>query len=488
MKILYAASMARPFVATGGLADIAESLPKALNKKKGVDCRVVIPLYSKIPDTLRLKMKYLTNFNVCLSWRNLYCGIFEAEHNGVTYYFIDNEQYFKRDELHGYPDDGERFAFFSLAILEMLPHIDFKPDIINANDWHTALVPIYRQTFHAYNEFYSDIKTVFTIHNISFQGIYDYNMLYDIFALPPWSGSIVKYTGMINLVKGAIETAHAVTTVSPTYADEIAGLRPDPSGYDFGKGLTTFISERNWKLTGILNGIEADPMNDRDVYVNYGISDVKEGKTQNKLQLQKRLGLLERSDVPLVSTVTRIDSQQKGCQHIIEAIDGGLLDDNDIQFIMLGSADPNDIDGKKMEDRFRELEIKYKGKMVSYIGFLPELSQKIYAGSDIFLMPSLYEPCGLSQMISMKFGTIPVVRQTGGLNDTVTDNQSGTGNGFTYKHYDSLDFRKAIERSLLAYADADGWNELVTRAMECDFSWDTSVIEYIELYRRLLSE
>jgi len=489
-EILCAASEARPFIASGGLADIAESLPKVLNKKEGIDCRVVLPLYSGIPDDLRERIKYVTHFYLQLSWRNQYCGIFEAEDEGVTYYFIDNEQYYKRDKLYGYPDDDERFAFFSLAILEMLPRIGFRPDIIHAHDWQTALVPIYRHVSYAHIEFYASIKTVFTIHNITHQGkTDDFKKLGDLFGLPLDSRNIVEYAGKINLLKGAIETSHATSTVSPTYSNEIAGFHSDTSEYDFGEGLTPLIKEKSWKLTGILNGLDsAGPISDKCIYVNYGISDAAEGKAKNKLELQKSLGLEQRANVPLISIVTRIDSKQKGCQHVLEVIKSGLLEENDAQFVLLGEAARGDTDGEKMEGEFKELGEKRKGKMSVNIEFLPELGQKIYASSDIFLMPSLYEPCGLTQMISLKFGTIPVVRETGGLSDTIIDVQYENGNGFTYKNYNSKEFRDTIERALLEYKDSNRWNILVKRAMECDFSWDNgSADEYVKLYKTVLN-
>ena len=488
MKILYTASEVRSFAATGGLGDVAEGLPRALNKKEGVECRVVMPMYSSIPDKLRVEMKEIVYFDVLLAGRTLSCGVFETEYQGVIYYFIDNEQYFTRDKLYGYSDDCERFTFFSLSIMEMLTHIGFMPDIINANDWQTALVPIYWQVFYAHNKIYSGIKTVFTIHNINFQETHNLNKLYDIFGLPPEVSNIIEYDGKINLLKGAIETSHAFTTVSPTYAEEIAGMYSDMAGYDFGKGLTPFIKERYSKLTGILNGLDSsfDPAVDKDLYANYGIFDFAEGKAKNKLELQKRLELEQKADVPLIAMVTRIDSQQKGCQHVIEIIKD-LLDKNDIQFVILGSAAETDSEGKEMEKEFEKLAKENEGKMAAYIGYEPELAQKIYAGADIFLMPSRNEPCGLAQMNSLVYGTIPVVHKTGGLTDTVTDNKDGNGNGFTYKNYDSRELKNATERALLAYKDSKGWEMLIKRAMKCDFSWENnSAEEYIKCYKTLL--
>jgi starch synthase len=491
MKILYAASEARPFVASGGLADVAESLPKALNNRKDVECRVVMPLYKTILGEFQENLKFIARIKVPLSWRSQYCNIFEREYNGVIYYLIEKEYYFGRDKLYGEFDDAERFAFFSIAVLEMLRHIDFVPDIINCNDWHTALIPIYRHALYSNDALYSGIKTVFTIHNIASQGVYDFEIFQDVFGLPDDVRGLVEYADGINLLKGAIESAHAFSSVSPTYAKEIAGLHFDTSGYDFGKSISPFINERSWKITGILNGLDYsqyNPKTDENLYENYDIFDYATGKAKNKLELQKRFGLEQRADVPLISIITRIDSQQKGCQHVIEAIDNGLLDNNDVQFVLLGNASETDGEGKTMESKFSELEDRYKRKMVSYIGFVPELAQKIYAAADIFIMPSLYEPCGLSQIISLKYGTIPVVRETGGLSDTITDFQYENGNGFTYKNYSSYELKDTIERALRQYNDTDSWNALIVRAMNCDFSWEKqSADEYIQLYNKILS-
>ena len=498
-KILYAASEARPYGGAGGLADVAGSYPRAL-KSKGVDCRIVMPLY-KMPDELRKSMTFVTSFDVWLSWRKQHCEIFEAESGGVTYYFINNMHYFKRNELYGEPDEAERFAFFSLAVLVMLPLIDFKPDIIHANDWHTALIPVYRHVFYADNEFYSDIKTVLTIHNISFQGNCDLGILSSVFGLPYGAKNLVEHEGRINLLKGGIETANAFTTVSPYYAKEIAG-DSETREYDFGRGLTWFIKDREYKLKGILNGLDKDkdPKTDKDIFKNYGVKDFQAGKRENKLKLYERLleeeqnrnytlALDKTPDVPLIAIVTRIDSQQKGCQIILDAvhdIDGGLLDGEDAQFIILGTAPNGDGKGKSMEDAFKEAAYTYKGKMSAVIAYSQELAQKIYAASDIFLVPSLYEPCGLTQMIALKYGSVPVVRETGGLKDTVKDNQNGDGNGFTFKEYSGYALKSAVRRAMDSYKNTDEWNKLIKRAMACDFDWaKSSADEYIKLYESL---
>ena len=489
MKILYVASEARPFVASGGLADVAGSLPQSL-RRKGVDCRVVLPLYSQMSALLLKQVQFLSQLEVPVSWRRRYCGVFQAEHEGVIFYFIDNEYYFKRTTLYDEYDNGERFAFFSRAVLEILPHIDFWPDIICANDWQTALVSIYHNVYYAQDPRYSGIKTIFTIHNIAFQGKYGFEFYNDTLGLPDSAIGLIEYDRCVNLMKGAMQASNFVVTVSPTYANEISGRHFDTSGYDFGQGLTSFISTETHKLFGILNGVDAADMNprhDRNIYMNYDARNFKSGKTENKLKLQERLGLQQNPDVPLIGIVTRIDSKQKGCQLILEALGTGLLDRNDAQFVILGNAADGDIEGKQIEYGFRNTESRYPGRAVAYIGFVPELAQKIYAASDIYLMPSKYEPCGLSQIIAMRYGAIPVVRETGGLSDTVRDSLSGEGNGFTFRNYSGRELSDTIERALAGYYVKAGWNILTRRAMKCDFSWDSGPVnEYIDLFNKLI--
>ena len=490
MKILYAASEARPFVASGGLADVVGSLPHSL-KRRGVDCRIVIPLYSHLPRSLRERLKYITHFEIPVAWRWRHCGVFEAEYDGVTYYFIDNERYFQRGTLYDEYDNAERFAFFSRAVLEILPYIDFKPDIINANDWQTALVPIYQHLFYAHDGWHSGIKTVITVHNIAFQGRYGFEIFNDTLGLPDSAISLVEWDKDVNLLKGALQTANAIVTVSPNYAREISGNHWDTTNYDFGQGLTPILGAESWKLTGILNGVDMnsiDPAKDSKLYANYDAANFQEGKRENKRRLQERLGLEQRADVPLIGLVTRIDSRQKGCQLVLEALNSGLLDRGDAQFVLLGSAADGDEEGKQLENGFRAIENRYRGSAVGYIGFLPELAQKIYAASDMYLMPSKYEPCGLSQIIALKYGAVPIVRETGGLADTVQDSFHGSGNGFTFRYYSGAELRGAIERALWGYQNHRGWDILTRRAMACDFSWDSgSVDKYMELYGRLVS-
>ena len=394
MKVLYCTSEARPFAATGGLADVAGSLPQALRARL-IGCRVVMPLYEEVPQYLRDNMKFITSLSVPVAWRRQYCGIFEARSGGVIYYLIDNQYYFKRKGLYGHYDDAERFAFLSRAALEMLPYIDFHPDVINCNDWQTALVPIYYSIFYANNDWYRGIKTVFTIHNIQYQGKYGKELLEDVLGIPRSALPLLEYDNCVNMMKGAIETANRVTTVSPTYAQEIL----DPW---FSHQMDSILRERSWKLTGILNGIDTDsynPETDKDIYANYSVSDMS-GKAVNKKELQKRLGLHEDPDVPLIGMVTRMVAH-KGLDLVKETLDQ-LMWETNVQFVILGSGD------YEYETFFREMQNKYPGRLCACFGFIPELSRKIYAGADIFLMPSKSEPCGLSQMIALRYGTIPV--------------------------------------------------------------------------------
>ena len=386
MKVLYCTSEARPFAATGGLADVAGSLPQALRARL-IGCRVVMPLYEEIPQSLRDNMKFITSLSVPVAWRRQYCGVFEARSGGVIYYLIDNQYYFKRKGLYGHYDDAERFAFLSRAALEMLPYIDFRPDVIHCNDWQTALVPVYYSIFYANNEWYRGIKTVFTIHNIQYQGKYGKELLEDVLGIPGSALPLLEYDNCVNMMKGAIETANRVTTVSPTYAQEIL----DPW---FSHKMDTILRERSWKLSGILNGIDTEsynPETDKDIYANYSVQDMS-GKAVNKLELQKRLNLAETPDVPLIGMVTRMVAH-KGLDLVKETLDQ-LMWESNIQFVILGSGD------YEYETFFREMQNKYPGRLCACFGFVPELSRKIYAGADIFLMPSKSEPCGLSQMIA----------------------------------------------------------------------------------------
>lgn len=471
MNILFAASEAVPFAASGGLADVVGSLPKAI-AAKGCDCRVVMPLYKSIKDELRNGMSFIKNITVDVSWRKQYCGIFTSRVNGITYYFIDNEYYFNRDGLYGFYDDCERFVFFDRAVLEMLKYIDFKPDIINCNDWQTALIPVYYHVYYKYQLGFADIKTVYTIHNIEYQGKYGKEVISELMGIPAYNANLLDYDGYVNMMKGAIETSDKVITVSPSYAWEIL----DPW---YAHGLDRILVTKQYKLKGILNGIDTetyDPMTDPAISGHYNADDIS-GKVLCKSVLIDELGL-DNEDGPIIGIVTRF-VRHKGID-LIRCVFEDMIGMG-IKFAILGSGE------KIYEDFFREMAARYHGKVSVNLGFIPELSRKIYAGSDIFLMPSQSEPCGLAQMIAMRYGTIPIVRETGGLRDTVRDNGGENGNGFTFKTYNANDMLDAVRRTVSTYNDSTAWTELVKRAMNCDHSWASSADTYIEVYKELLN-
>lgn len=474
MKVLYVASEALPFMASGGLGDVAGSLPQALRKRL-IGCRIVMPMYDGIKQELKDKMTFITSFTVPVAWRRQYCGVFEAKHNGVIYYFIDNQYYFKRDGIYGYYDDAERFAFFSRAVLEMIPYIDFKPDIIHCNDWQSALVPVYYSTMYAQAPGYENIKTVFTIHNIQYQGTYGMELIPEVLGIPAEATSVVEFGGDVNFMKGAIESANKVTTVSPSYANEIL----DPW---YSHGLDTILNERSWKLSGILNGIDTElynPETDGDIFFNYSSDDFK-AKAKNKQKLQELMGLPQKKDTPLIGMVSRLVSH-KGLD-LVKAVMEELIQTTDVQFVILGSGD------WQYEEFFKEMAARYPEQVAIKLGFIPSLSKKIYAGTDMFLMPSKSEPCGLSQMIALRYGSIPIVRETGGLRDSIHDSQDGEGNGFTFANYNAHEMLYTIRRAVEGYQNKKGWQILVKRAMECDNSWGKSANEYIKLYKALLKE
>ena len=474
MKVLYVASEALPFMASGGLGDVAGSLPQALRKRL-IGCRIVMPMYDGIKQELKDKMTFITSFTVPVAWRRQYCGVFEAKHNGVIYYFIDNQYYFKRDGIYGYYDDAERFAFFSRAVLEMIPYIDFKPDIIHCNDWQSALVPVYYSTMYAQAPGYENIKTVFTIHNIQYQGTYGMELIPEVLGIPAEATSVVEFGGDVNFMKGAIESANKVTTVSPSYANEIL----DPW---YSHGLDTILNERSWKLSGILNGIDTElynPETDKDIFFNYSAEDFK-NKAKNKQKLQELMGLPQKKDTPLIGMVSRLVSH-KGLD-LVKGVMEELIQTTDVQFVILGSGD------WQYEEFFKEMAARYPEQVAIKLGFIPSLSKKIYAGTDMFLMPSKSEPCGLSQMIALRYGSIPIVRETGGLRDSIHDSQDGEGNGFTFANYNAHEMLYTIRRAVEGYQNKKGWQILVKRAMECDNSWGKSANEYIKLYKALLKE
>ncbi|MBQ4095661.1 MAG: glycogen synthase [Oscillospiraceae bacterium] len=466
MNILYCASEALPYIASGGLADVAGSLPAAINAE-GHDCRVVIPYYSSIKPELKASLTYLTNFTVPVAWRNQYCGVFTGVANGVTYYLLDNEYYFSRNGIYGFYDDAERFIFFSRAILELLHYIDFKPNVINANDWQTALVPVYYDVFYRYQSGYEDIKTVFTIHNIQYQGKYGMELINDLIGIPLYHSDLLAYDGCVNFMKAAFETSDKITTVSPSYAWEIL----DPW---YSHGLDRALINKQYKLCGFLNGIDQtiyNPATDPKIPKNYSVED-KSGKAVCKAELLKEFGLAEGKE-PIIGIVTRFVSH-KGLDLIKYVFEDIIR--LGYKFAILGSGE------KMYEDFFREMAYRYPDRVGVTIGFVPDLSRRIYAGCDMFLMPSQSEPCGLAQMISLRYGTIPIVRETGGLRDSIRDAGGENGNGFTFKTYNAHDMLDACTRARSYYDQRQKWGKLVSHALREDFSWKRSAELYIGLY------
>ena len=471
MKILFATAEAGPFIRTGGLGDVAAALPPAL-VKEGQEVNVVLPLYQDIPDRFRQNMRYLGNVIVPLGWRQQYAGLFSYAYQGVNFYFIDNEYYFKRHGLYGHFDDGERFAFFSKAILEVMPLMSFYPDVLHCNDWQTALAPLMLDLFYRERWGYKFMKTVLSIHNIEFQGAMDKFVIEDVFGIPASHYRIAEYRNNANMLKAGIECANRVVTVSPTYAKEIL----DPY---YAYGLEKILDIRQFKLSGILNGIDTelyDPMKDPALFQHFSVKSIKR-KAKNKSGLQELLGLPV-VDRPMIGMVTRL-TPQKGLDLVLHVIDE--LMSKDIQLVILGTGD------WKYESAFQELAKRYPHRLAAVINFSADLASKIYAASDMFLMPSKYEPCGLSQMIAMRYGSIPIVRETGGLKDSVVpfNPVEKTGTGFTFKTFNAYDMLDAINRALGSYYNEEEWKAVVTNAMSEDFSWRQSAKKYIELFESI---
>ena len=472
MKVCFIAAEAAPFVKVGGLGDVIGSLPKAL-RQLGVDARVVLPLYSSI-DRERFGLKYKAYQFVDLGWRHSYCGIFETEVDGVPCYFIDNEQYFNRDSIYGQIDDGERFAFFSKAALEILPALDFKPDVVNVNDWHTALSVIYLDVLKSREaEFYKDMKSVLSIHNIEFQGRFNPYEMGNLFGLENKYFDALIYNGDVNLLKGAIQLADRINTVSETYAREIL----DPY---FSYGLDKILTVEQGKLRGIINGIDVDkfnPKTDPMIPVNYDLNTF-EDKVQNKLAFQKEMALEVNADIPLIGMVTRL-THQKGIDLILQASEEILK--TGAQLVVLGTGDAH------YESALRSLEHYRHDRVRSILLFSNEMSAKIYAASDLFLMPSKTEPCGLSQLISMRYGTVPVVHRVGGLRDTVIPFTGVEGNGFTFESFHAGDMMDAIYRAVTCfYQSPDEWNQIIKNNLQKDVSWEQSAKKYLDLYHEVV--
>ena len=467
MKVLFVASEAHPFIKTGGLGDVMGALPKSL-VKLGVDVRVVIPKYKNIKDELKQKFQFVKWFTVSVGWRNQYCGIFQYQYKGVIYYFIDNEYYFNRDGLYGYFDDGERFAFFNRAVLEFIKQIDWQPDLINCNDWQTGMVPVLLNLEYKNNEFYSNMKTVFSIHNLLFKGSFVPNVLPELFGydyMPLTNGS-VELNGSVSFLKGGINYSDQITTVSNTYAEEIKTQQ-------YGEGLDGLLRCKSDFLKGIVNE-EFDPEKDNLIFKNFTWDSISD-KVENKLSLQKELGLPQRAETPMIGLISRL-THQKGCDLIVSIIDRLLQ--KDIQFVVLGTGD------YWYEETFKNLQYRYPDKVSANIKFDNSLAHKIYAATDMFLMPSLFEPCGLGQLIALRYGSIPIVRETGGLKDTISpyNKYTGIGNGFGFKNFNSNELMQIIEYALTIYDDKDAWNNIIRQAMDSDNSWEKSAMQYKLLY------
>lgn len=463
-KILIVASEALPYAASGGLGDVIGSLPRALKEKDAeLDVRVIMPLYSVMADKYREKLEEVCITTVPLSWRQQYCGLYKLTESGVTFYFVDNMYYFARTGLYGSMDDAERYAFFCKAVCELMPRMDFYPDILHAHDWQSALSVIYLKRKYAHRPEYSGIKTIFTIHNIEYQGQYGFDILGDTFELDEWDRDVVEYGGCINLMKGAIVCADKVTTVSPQYSKEILSET-------FSHGLHYVLIANQEKLSGIINGIDYDyynPQTDPDVEVNFTARSIGR-KAQNRKMLREMVGLPEK-DVPMIAMITRLTGH-KGLDLVTWAADELLQ--RDVQLVILGTGD------KHYEDFFKSLADRYPDKVATILKFDKALSKKIYASADLFLMPSKSEPCGLSQMIASRYGAVPIVRLAGGLADTIHE----PDNGFTFYAYNGSEMLRAIERALASFENKDEWASLVKRVMKTDFTWANSANQYLGLY------
>lgn len=478
MKVLYVTAECWPFAKTGGLGDVAYALPKAL-KKEGVDVRVIMPKYSTIPTYLKDQLKKVGEFSVDVSWRSQYCGVEEMELDGVTFYFIDNEYYFKRDgaeSIYGHGDDAERFIFFTNAVLKSIDKLGFYPDVINISDWHTGMLPLFLKEKYAHLPKYKNIKTMYTIHNLQYQGIFGREILGDVLDIDfkYFNNGDIEYHGDINFMKAGINFADKVSTVSPSYAEEI-------KTEFYGNGLDGLIRANSNKLVGILNGLDYDinnPKTDKNLFANYDVNSIDK-KVKNKVELQKLLKLDVDPDIPMVGIVSRLVSQ-KGLD-LIDFMMPEIVNEK-LQLVVLGTGD------NQYQSMFHYYDSHYPDKVSANITFDSALAQQIYAASDIFLMPSLFEPCGIGQMIAMRYGTLPIVRETGGLKDTVVPYNQYTkeGNGFSFANYNAHEMFFTLQRAVRLYKeDKETWNTLVKNAMETDDSWSKSAKEYIKIYKSL---
>lgn len=474
-KALFVAAEAVPFVKTGGLADVVGSLPSEL-KSQGYDVRVILPKYSDIPPAFTGQMTSLGHLHVPLSWRRQYGGIDTLEHEGVTYYFVDNEYYFRRKGLYGFYDDAERFAFFARAVLECLPLLDFWPDLLHCHDWHAAMVPVFLKAHYSHKPEYSRIKTIFTIHNLKYQGIFPPVILGELLDLGSeyFTFDKLEFYGKVNYLKGGLVYSDYLTTVSRTYAEEIQGP-------ELGEKLEGLLWARRHQLTGIVNGIDYhsyNPATDKALDMNFSVQNM-EGKELNKQFLQERLGLPVRPDVPMLAMVTRL-VEAKGLDLVAQILDELLS--LDVQLVVLGTGD--DV----YQSMFKIAAHRYPKKVSTHLYFDETLARRIYAASDLFIMPSRYEACGLSQLIALRYGSLPVVRETGGLQDTITsyNEVTGAGNGFSFKPYQGHDLLYTIQRALRFYQERHIWPKLVKQAMSCDYSWHQSAKQYGQIYEQLL--
>ena len=473
LKVLFVAAEAVPFIKTGGLADVAGSLPKALTAQ-GVDIRVVMPKYENIPAEYQQKMKHIGETTVNLSWRSQYCGVSKLTQDSVPFYFIDNEYYFKRSGLYGYDDDAERFAFFSKAVFEILPLIDFAPDIIHCNDWHAGMVSVFLKD--QYHFKYPKLRTVYTIHNLRYQGVFGKDIIDDILGLD-WKHfheGGVEFDGDVNYMKSGIVYSDFITTVSQSYAEEIKCPF-------YGEQLDALLREKSHCLAGIINGIDYDvydPRKDEKIYYKYSTENIYD-KVENKVKLQEKLGLPQNRSIPMIGLVARLVAP-KGLDLIAHVIEE-LISGENVQIVILGTGE------SQYEELFRNMAWKYPRKVSANIMFDNELAQQIYAAADMFLMPSQYEPCGIGQLIALKYGTIPIVRETGGLKDSVRayNKYDGTGNGFSFANYNAHELLFAIKKALGAYDDKAVWQGIIKNAMKSDFSWQRSAKQYLKLYENL---
>ena len=479
MKVLYVTAECWPFIKTGGLGDVAYALPKAL-KKEGVDVRVIMPKYSNIPTYLKDKFKPVAEFSVKVGWRNQYCGIESMELDGITFYFIDNEFYFKRSDqpsIYGHGDDPERFAFFTNAVLAAIEKLNFYPDVMNLNDWHTGMIPLMLKENYGHLRKYKNIKTVYTIHNLQYQGIFNKEILGNIFDLSydHFNNGDIEFYGNVNFMKAGIVFADEVTTVIKTYAKEI-------QTEFYGEGLDGLLKANAYKLEGILNGIDYDlnnPATDNAIFVNFDVNCI-EKKLENKKKLQEILGLEVNPDIPLVGIVSRLTSQ-KGLD-LINYMMPEIMSEN-LQMVVLGTGE------HQYQSMFNYYNSNFSDKLSARITFDTAFAQQIYAACDIFLMPSLYEPCGIGQMLAMRYGSIPIVRETGGLKDTVMpyNKFTGEGNGFSFANYNAHEMFFTLQKAIKLYQDKNIWNNLIINAMNTDNSWKKSAQDYIRIFKSLIS-